>query len=93
MTFPHEPPPTKANSRVKRIALNPFQAARIAAASKRRADGCYLCKWIHEDVTANRALTDHGGLVEGFPRFPARSKAVHLRLERILPLEGKCHAR
>lgn len=98
VTFPHhnEPPPAATPSRVtgavKRIALNPIQRATILAAAKCRAGGCYLCRWIVEDIAANRALTGYGGLIEGAPRFPAWAKATHLWLERILPLRSNGHA-
>lgn len=42
--------------------------------------GCFLCKWIYEDLEKNASLTDYpkGG------QFPAPGKYQHLKLEGML---------
>lgn len=42
--------------------------------------GCFLCKWIHEDLEKNGSLTDYPKGSQG-GQFPASGKYRHLQLE------------
>lgn len=45
--------------------------------------GCFLCKWIHEDLELNKNLTDYPkGSQSG--QFPASGKYKHLQLEEMI---------
>jgi hypothetical protein len=56
-----------------------------------RAPGCFLCKWIAEDLRVNKTVTNHpksANIPEGI--FPATAKFLHLWVERIsLDIAGK----
>ena len=41
--------------------------------------GCFLCKWIHEDLEANGKLTDYPN-----KQFPVSGKHRHLQLEYMI---------
>ena len=90
MTFPETPVQEDPKPYVRplsKIALNPLQIELILAATGPRRDICRLCYWINEDVKKNASLTKHGVAEwDGTALFPAKSKARHLKLERILPL-------
>lgn len=46
--------------------------------------GCFLCKWIYEDLEKNEKLTDYPkGSQEG--QFPEAGKYQHLKLEGMIP--------
>lgn len=46
--------------------------------------GCFLCKWIFEDLTKNGKLTDEPKEHSGAGMFPILSKTRHLELEGFL---------
>jgi hypothetical protein len=56
-----------------------------------RAPGCFLCRWIAEDLRTNKAVTNHpkcANIPEGL--FPVASKFLHLWVERIaIDIAGK----
>lgn len=43
--------------------------------------GCFLCKWIYEDLEKNSMLTDYSN---GSCGFPETAKHVHLKLEGMI---------
>jgi hypothetical protein len=53
-----------------------------------KAPGCFLCKWILEDLHLRGELTDHpkNANLEK-PLFPEAAKVAHLKLEKI-PLDS-----
>lgn len=70
-------------------SLTPDEIALTTPLLKKRipvdeGPGCFLCKWIHEDLGINGKLT-------GYPKsdfgdqFPAASKVAHMKLEGMLP--------
>jgi hypothetical protein len=62
---------------------------RILLELKRRSPnadgiGCFLCKWIAEDIEKNGAMTGYPIDHLGGPVFPRQGKVAHLRLEGFL---------
>jgi hypothetical protein len=62
--------------------LKPEEIARLKPLLKARmpvgdGPGCFLCKWIYEDLEKNGNLT-------GAREFPEGAKQVHLKLEELL---------
>ena len=58
----------------------------LEAALAARADGCFLCKWIAEDLAKHGRLTDNHppqGKIEMDLLFPVGAKEAHLKLEGI----------
>jgi hypothetical protein len=57
--------------------LKPLLKARIP---DQDGVGCFLCKWIYEDIEKNGSLTDYpkGG------QFPVPGKQQHLKLEGMM---------
>jgi len=45
--------------------------------------GCFLCKWIFEDLELNKKLTDYPSGSQG-GQFPASGKYRHLQLEEMI---------
>lgn len=45
--------------------------------------GCFLCKWIFEDLELNKNLTDYPKGSQG-GQFPAGGKYRHLQLEEMI---------
>lgn len=43
--------------------------------------GCFLCKWIYEDLTLNPKMTGYPFDSNGAALFPRASKIDHLKLE------------
>jgi hypothetical protein len=74
-----EPPPQLTSREVER--LKPLLRARIPVDD---GPGCFLCKWIHEDLEKNGNLTGHPKGNEG-GQFPERAKMNHLKLEGMIP--------
>jgi hypothetical protein len=56
----------------------------LAAALEARAAGCFLCKWIAEDLRMNGVLTKHPKSWGGDAVFPVEGKALHLAVEGLL---------
>lgn len=52
--------------------------------AKLRAGGCFLCKWIAQDLERNGRLTRHPVYWYGDNIFPVSGKLEHLVLEGIL---------
>jgi hypothetical protein len=46
--------------------------------------GCFLCKWILQDLVQNGNLTGHPKSEFMGAMFPEEAKITHLRLEKIL---------
>lgn len=46
--------------------------------------GCFLCKWIAEDIEKNGSMTGYPIDHMGGPVFPRQGKVAHLRLEGLL---------
>ena len=62
-----------------------MQAA-LEAALAARADACFLCKWIAEDLAKHGRLTDDyppQGPIGMDSLFPVAAKEAHLKLEGI----------
>jgi hypothetical protein len=61
---------------------------KLKAALAARSDGCFLCKYILEDLQRNGKLTDYpkNANLEK-PLFPEAAKVWHLKLEEI-PLDS-----
>lgn len=45
--------------------------------------GCFMCKWIFEDLKKNGELTDYPKGSQG-GQFPAGGKILHMKLEAFL---------
>jgi len=54
---------------------------RIIQQLEQRAESCFLCKWILEDIRANGALTGYPLDANGQAVFPRAGKVEHIRLE------------
>lgn len=50
--------------------------------SARRAEACFLCKWIQEDLRINGKLTDYPYDYNDHGDFPVYGKIRHLELEQ-----------
>jgi len=58
----------------------------LLRALRARASGCFLCRWIAEDLEANGKLTDdYKNHPDGAdkPIFPVGARKVHLKLEEL----------
>lgn len=60
--------------------LKPLLKARIPV---NEGPGCFLCKWIHEDLEKNGHLTDYPMSYQG-GQFPISGKHMHLKLEGMI---------
>lgn len=83
--FPEKPVEKKAEEKPQLTAeqiaaVMPLLATRIPVGD---GPGCFLCKWIHQDLEKNGKLTDHPkGNMGG--QFPEEGKFKHLKLEGFL---------
>lgn len=50
-----------------------------------RSVGCFLCRWILEDVKKNGKLTGYPLDYNQQPEFPVQGKINHLELEGFIP--------
>ena len=61
----------------------------VVAALEARAPNCFLCRWILEDLVANKKVTGYPLDYNGQPVFPITGKIMHLELEGFIPkLDG-----
>lgn len=72
-----------------RAVLTPDEVVLVTPLLKKRipineGPGCFLCKWIHEDLGINGKLTGYPKADFG-EQFPAAAKIVHMKLEGMLP--------
>jgi hypothetical protein len=68
--------------------LTPLETALKARVPDKKGRGCFLCKWILEDLLKNGELTETRKDATGWPTsFTPEAKKNHLRLERI-PLDS-----
>jgi hypothetical protein len=56
---------------------------RVIAELEPRAAGCFMCRWIQEDLAINGKLTGHPARSEEQIVFPVGGKLAHLKLEKI----------
>jgi len=61
--------------------LSPIEAFKEAL--RQRIEGCFLCRWILEDLEAHGRITNAKDLRPDGEKalFPAKAKRVHLELE------------
>jgi hypothetical protein len=86
MVFPH------GDSGEKKAPEKPKEKPKLSDAEKGAAmkalpgkiHGCFLCKWILQDLTQNGNLTGHPKAEFAGATFPEEAKITHLRLEKIL---------
>lgn len=68
---------------MKEFVLSSRAAFRLRSDLGRRVHGCFLCKWILQDLTDHGKLTGWPYDYNDKPNFPPESKLAHLEVERI----------
>jgi hypothetical protein len=63
--------------------MDELKAALRARSEKLPETGCFMCRWILEDLERHGRLTDEWPTKnhDGSPLFPASGKLIHLKLE------------
>jgi hypothetical protein len=56
---------------------------RVIAELEPKTAGCFLCRWIQEDLAINGTLTAYPARPEDQVVFPVSGKLAHLGLEKI----------
>ena len=57
----------------------------VVSALKERAPNCFLCRYILEDLVANKKMTGYPLDYNDQPGFPVTGKIMHLELEGFIP--------